>query len=70
MGSALVNVSDNTTLLIRVVNLSNEPQRIAANTVVAVAKPVEDVTTIDTPERDHDNTPAADAAEAPSEPPE
>lgn len=32
VGSTLVNVSDNTPLVIRVVNLSNEPQTIPANT--------------------------------------
>ena len=48
VGRTLVDVSDNNPLLIRVVSLSKESQTLGVETVVAVAQPVKEVTTIKT----------------------
>ena len=57
VGSTLVNVSDGKPLFVRVVNVSNVAQTIGANTVVALAKPVNDVTTLKEPERSSSDSP-------------
>ena len=44
----LVDVSDNNPMLTRVVSLSTEPQTLGVETVVAVAQPIKEVTTLKT----------------------
>lgn len=57
VGSTLVDVSDNKPLLIRMVNLSLEPQTIGAERMVALAKPVDKVATLETPKKDSTDPP-------------
>ena len=58
VGCTLVDVSDNNPLLIRVVSLSTEPQTLGVETMVAVAQPVKEVTTIKTTQSHLEDTSA------------
>ena len=58
VGSTLVDVSDGKPLFVRVLNVSDEPQTIGANTVVALAKPINDITVLNEPGSDTADLPA------------